>query len=100
MYTRYKTKYNLWILGTSQARALGFKKQSVKLFYDNLERLYDKYRFKPNRIFNVDETGLCIVPGKQPQIVEAKGKWQIGLLTSAERGSLITLVTAMSADGA
>jgi DDE superfamily endonuclease/helix-turn-helix, Psq domain len=85
--------------GTSFSRALGFNKEQVEKFFNLLDQLYEKYEFPPGRIFNVDETGLSIVQSKQPKVVGMKGKRQIGLLTSAERGSLITAVLCMGAAG-
>lgn len=47
----------------------------------------------------VDETGITIVQHKQTKINGMKGKKQVSKVTSAERGSLMTLVTYMSASG-
>ncbi|KAJ8932381.1 hypothetical protein NQ318_004535 [Aromia moschata] len=53
-----------------------------------------------SRIFNCDETGITSVQHKQTKKVFAmKGNKQISTLTSAERGSLITVVTCMSPAG-
>lgn len=85
--------------GTSYSRARGFSKENVASFFNVLEKEYDKHLYPPERIFNVDETGLTVVQNKIAQVVGRKGKRQIASLTSAERGSLITLVAAMSAAG-
>lgn len=85
--------------GTSMARAVGFNKKSVDEFFTLLEQVMEQNNFPPDRIFNVDESGLCIVQSKCPQIIACKGKRQIGTLTSAERGSLLTVVLSMSASG-
>lgn len=85
--------------GTSVARAKGFNKESVMSFYQLLSKQYEVHNFQPHRIFNVDETGFSVVQSKHPQIAATKGKRQIGILTSAERGSLITSVMCMSASG-
>lgn len=85
--------------GTSFARAVGFTKESVSKFYDILEDVYDKNLYEADRIYNVDETGLSVVQSKIPQIVGLKGKRQIGALTSAERGALVTAILSMSAGG-
>lgn len=47
---------------TSIARITGFNKDTVKLFYDNLNVIYLKYNFQPDRILNMDETGISTVP--------------------------------------
>lgn len=85
--------------GTSISRVKGFNKESVNCFYNLLGEQYEKYNFQPHRIFNVDETGFSVVQSKHPKIAAAKGKRQIGILTSAERGSLITSVICMGATG-
>lgn len=85
--------------GTSVARAKGFNKESVDEFFKILGDVFLKHKFLPHRIFNVDETGFCVVPSKHPQVLALKGKRQVGAITSAERGSLITAVTCMSASG-
>ncbi|XP_047026166.1 MFS-type transporter clz9-like [Helicoverpa zea] len=85
--------------GTSQARANGFTKERMDEFYDNLEKVQDDKSFPATRIFNVDGSGLSVVQSKIPKIIARKGKKQIGAMTSAERGSLITIVICMSPAG-
>lgn len=85
--------------GTSAARVLGFTREKVEPFFDILDQLYDKHQFTPDRIYNVDETGLSIVQSKIPKVVGLKGARQVASLTAAERGSLMTLVCCMNATG-
>ncbi|XP_072395261.1 uncharacterized protein [Diabrotica undecimpunctata] len=85
---------------TSIARARGFNKQAITIFFfDILEPLQDKMKFTPNRIFNVDETGITTVQGRPSKVVALRGRKQVGTLTSAERGELSTAVICMSASG-
>ncbi|KAJ4425867.1 hypothetical protein ANN_27493 [Periplaneta americana] len=86
--------------GTSLARAIGFNKESVMNFFDLLKAEYVKHCYLPDRIFNVDETGLKIVQSKLPHVIGLKGKKQIGALTAAERGSLVTIIACMKPPGA
>ena len=58
-----------------------------------------RYNFSARRIYNVDETGVTTVQTPN-QVVTAKGKKQVGSVTSAERGELVTLVFAVNAVGA
>ena len=85
--------------GTSTARVTGFNKEQVGIFFDLYEKELAAHDYPPSRIFNVDETGVTVVQKKQPKILALKGKRQIGALTAAERGSLITIVVCMSASG-
>ncbi|CAH1965165.1 unnamed protein product [Acanthoscelides obtectus] len=84
---------------TSAARAMGFNKVAVGQFFGLLTKLMDDYNFRPTRIYNVDETGLTTVPKSQSKIIAMKGRRQVGTLTSAERGQLITAVLCTSAAG-
>ncbi|KAI5715791.1 hypothetical protein M8J77_022459 [Diaphorina citri] len=85
--------------GTSFARANGFTEERVGHFFDLLESEFEKHNYPPDRIWNVDETGLSVVPSKVPQVLASKGKRQICSITSAERGSLVTIICSMSAGG-
>ncbi|CAG5020091.1 unnamed protein product [Parnassius apollo] len=85
--------------GTSFARAFGFSKEKVDAFSDLLEEVYTKGNYTPNRIYNVEESGLTVVQTKIPQVIGHKEKRQIASLTSVERGSLMTIVIAMNVTG-
>ncbi|CAM1325721.1 Uncharacterised protein r2_g3461 [Pycnogonum litorale] len=84
---------------TSVARAMSFNRVSVRKFYDILEALYDKYHFTADCIYNVDETGITTVPNRPSRILALRGKKQVGNLTSAERGKLVTSEICMNAAG-
>ncbi|XP_044739994.1 MFS-type transporter clz9-like [Chrysoperla carnea] len=84
---------------TSNARAQCFNKEAVDKFFDILEEEFQKHNYPPERIFNVDETGLSIVQSKMVKVIGLRGKRQVGSITAAERGSLVTVVSAMSASG-
>lgn len=85
--------------GTSYARALGFSKENVDKFFGLLENVFEKHKYTPDRIYNVDESGIAIVQTKIQEVIGLRGKRQIGSLTAAERGSLITIVVSMNASG-
>jgi hypothetical protein len=84
---------------TSAARAMGFNKVVVNKFYDLLSGIIDKYKITPNRVYNVDETGITTVAKSLTKIIATKGKKQVGTLSSAERGQLLTVEICMGADG-
>ena len=58
----------------------------------------DRYTFQPNRIYNVDETGLTTVQ-KPPKVIAVKGEKPVGQIVSAERGTLIIMCGAVNALG-
>ena len=69
--------------GTYTARATGFSKEELWIFFDLYEKELAAHDYPPSLIFNVDETGLTVVQEKQPKIPAVKGKGQIGALTAA-----------------
>jgi hypothetical protein len=83
----------------SAARLNGFTKENVDQFFSILEPEMVNIKFSPNRIFNVDETGITIAQQKSSKVLGLKGKRQVASLSSAERGALVTVVTCMSASG-
>lgn len=83
---------------TSLARTLGFNKQMVEEFQTNLADIYSKHKFQPDRIFNLDETGIKTVV-QAPNVVARKGTKQVGQVVSGERGNLVTMCVAVNAAG-
>ncbi|CAH2097748.1 unnamed protein product [Euphydryas editha] len=53
---------------------------------------------KPRQVFTAEEEGVTTVQ-KPKKIVAARGQKQIGAITSAERGTLVTLACASNAAG-
>ncbi|KAL1279368.1 hypothetical protein QQF64_026041 [Cirrhinus molitorella] len=83
---------------TSLGRVTAFNRHNVGEFFDNLSKVMDRYKFPPHMIYNMDETGVTTVQTPR-QVVTEKGKKQVGSVTSAERGELITLACAANATG-
>ncbi|XP_039313972.1 uncharacterized protein LOC105206643 [Solenopsis invicta] len=83
----------------SSARVKGFTKENVAKFFDIYESQLLKIKYSPNRLYNVDETGITVVQHKHSKVISMKGKKQVYALTSLERGKLITIVTCKNASG-
>ena len=88
---------------TSMQRALGFNKVKVDKFFDVLGKVIfgedGTRRVPPTNIYNVDESGYTVVCQKPQHILAKRGKKNVGILTSAERGKNITVVCCISASG-
>ncbi|CAK1592497.1 unnamed protein product [Parnassius mnemosyne] len=83
---------------TSLSRATSFNKSNVQKFYTKLADVVDRFKFTASSMWNADETGVSTVT-KPSKIVAAKGKRNVGSITSGERGTNITLLVAVSATG-
>nr|CAI5825316.1 unnamed protein product [Callosobruchus analis] len=83
---------------TSIARATSFNKTNVELFFNNYSSLLERYHLEPKDIWNVDESGITSVQ-KPDRVIARRGQKQVSAMTSAERGSLVTIALAGNAIG-
>jgi len=84
--------------GTSVGRAVGFNRPKVNQFFTAYKEVLASHCYSAGDIWNMDETGITNV-AKPCKVLSTKGKRQVSKITSAERGSTVTTVCAMSASG-
>nr|XP_047133857.1 MFS-type transporter clz9-like [Hydra vulgaris] len=82
----------------SFAQSTAFNRHTVGEFFQNLRTVRNRYKFDPYCIYNVDENGLTTVQ-KPVNMLAGKGSKQVGRITSAERGTLVTGCCASNAIG-
>jgi hypothetical protein len=68
-----------------------FNKEEVHIFYTNIEKVTDKYKFESSKIYNMDETGISTVQ-KSGKILGPTGQKQVGSATSWDREKDVTVV--------
>ncbi|CAK1597348.1 unnamed protein product [Parnassius mnemosyne] len=83
---------------TSAARSFAFNRTAVNDFFDNYELVMLRYKFAPDRIINLDETGVTTVLST-PKVLAEKTQRQVGQMVSAERGELVTFCGIVTATG-
>ena len=70
----------------------------MNIFFDKLSKLLEEHKLEPHNVYNIDETGVHTVQAPT-KIIATKWKKQVGSITSAERGTLVTICVAVSATG-
>lgn len=83
---------------TSAARAQAFNRPQVQKFFELYGNLLESENLTPHRIYNADESGLSTVQ-KPQKILATTGRKQVGVITSAERGTNTTVVCCVNAVG-
>jgi hypothetical protein len=71
-------------------------KEEVDFFFDLRKSEWQKVKFDPTNVYNVNETGISIVQGPGTNAVSVKGKNHVARLSLAERSSLMTFVTCVT----
>ncbi|XP_039311299.1 uncharacterized protein LOC120359065 [Solenopsis invicta] len=83
---------------TSLARVSSFTPTNVARFFNNLITVLKRFNIQASDIWNIDETEVTTVQ-RPNRIVARKGFKQIGRITSAKRGTLVTVAATVSASG-
>lgn len=83
---------------TSLSRSTSFNRHTVGEFFYNLNFALKREQFGAESIWNADETGVTTVQ-KFPKVIAPKKLKQVGLVTSSERGHLVTVCNAVNALG-
>ena len=78
--------------------ATSFNVTNVSQFFDNFETVICRHAYEPRQIWNLDETSLTTVQ-KPDKVLTQKGLKQVGQLTSAESGTLVTICYCINAVG-
>lgn len=83
---------------TSATRAEAFNRPQVAQFFTLLVDIIKKKNIDLMKIYNVDESVLSTVQRSQ-RVFATSGRKQIGAITSAERGPIVTFVECMCTNG-
>ena len=71
-------------------KATSFNNHNVNQFFDKIATVIDREKFQAGDVWNLDETGGTTVQ-KLRSVVATKRVKQIGSITSAEHGELVTI---------
>ncbi|KAJ8977204.1 hypothetical protein NQ317_011215 [Molorchus minor] len=72
--------------------------QMFNYFLKTYAVVQQKYKLSPDRVLNLEETGITTVL-QTPKVISQIGQRQVGQCVSAERGNLVTFCGIISATG-
>ncbi|XP_047127700.1 uncharacterized protein LOC105844004 [Hydra vulgaris] len=93
-----KSWKSLQIAGKQWLRSFMLRRNELSLRNPEATNVRLQHKFQPQNIYNVDETGLTTVQKKVKVIAKKRDK-QVRRITSAERGTLVTVCCAVNAIG-
>lgn len=83
---------------TSANRVESFCRENVDSFFRNVNEVTAE-SFRPESIWNMDETGFSTVPTKVGKIISQKGAKRVGIMTSQELHKSFTRARNIGDDG-
>ncbi|KAJ8943837.1 hypothetical protein NQ318_020909 [Aromia moschata] len=84
---------------TTLHRVKSFSEENVQVFFRNLDAVLSEYPYQAADIWNMDETGFSTVPTNIGKVISTRGMRRVGQISAQERGSMIRMALAVSADG-
>ncbi|CAG7820639.1 unnamed protein product, partial [Allacma fusca] len=84
---------------TSLVRITSFNRTEVYKFFNLLEEIVNAKGFTGSTIYNMDETGVTVVPSKSLKRIARKGVRSVPIMVPVERGRLVTVMCCFSAQG-
>jgi len=81
---------------TSIGRMSAFNRHNVEQFYSNVYRVLCDLKLEPHQVWNCEETGVTTVQVPE-RVIAGRDEKQVAAVTSAERGTLVTMCNAVNA---
>ena len=78
-------------VGHHEERAMAFNKIAVSQFFDLLIKVIDENKLTPKRIYNIDKSGVTVIPKQHSRVISMKGQGQVTVLPSVEHGNTVTV---------
>ncbi|GBO18213.1 hypothetical protein AVEN_205744-1 [Araneus ventricosus] len=83
---------------TSLSIVTSFNRNNAVTFFTDFARVYDRFKFLCQGIYNVEDTGVTMVQN-QKKIIPRKGTKLVEAVTTVDRGgTLVTMALAVSAN--
>ncbi|XP_040570832.1 uncharacterized protein [Lepeophtheirus salmonis] len=81
---------------TLLTRSIPFNRVTVAELFSNLSDVYNRYKFSPQDVYNIDETGFTTIQALSIAVSQV-GKKPVWSVTSGERGQLVTVLCSINA---
>ncbi|CAG7724229.1 unnamed protein product, partial [Allacma fusca] len=84
---------------TSLVRITAFNRTQVNKFFELLNETVTAKEYRGDTIYNMDETGVTIVPSKNRRRIDKRGAKSVPVMVPVERGRLVTIMCCFNAMG-